>query len=101
MSTATLLLKGKEYELPVTKGRKGISESMSTALRAKSGAITLDPGYGNPGSCNSAVTFSTASGHPPIPRLSVEEWLARRASSKSVISSQRPPAFGGGAPGIR
>jgi citrate synthase I (hexameric type) len=57
MSTATLLLKGKEYELPVIEGTEGETAIDITSLRAKSGAITFDPGYVNTGSCASAVTF--------------------------------------------
>ena len=57
MSTATLLLKGKEYELAVIEGTEGETAIDITALRAKTGAITFDPGYGNTGSCASAVTF--------------------------------------------
>jgi citrate synthase len=57
MSTATLLLKGKEYELPVVEGAEGETAIDITSLRAKSGAITFDPGYANTGSCASAITF--------------------------------------------
>ena len=57
MSTAKLTLEGKEYELPVTVGSEGEVAVDITKLRATSGAITLDPGYGNTGSCQSAVTF--------------------------------------------
>jgi citrate synthase len=57
MSTATLLLKGKEYELPVIEGTEGETAIDITSLRAKSGAITFDPAYVNTGSCASAVTF--------------------------------------------
>ena len=57
MSTATLLLKGKEYELPVIEGTEGETAIDITSLRAKSGAITFDPGYVNTGSCASAITF--------------------------------------------
>ena len=57
MSTATLLLKGKEYELPVIEGTEGETAIDITSLRAKTGAITFDPGYGNTGSCSSAITF--------------------------------------------
>ena len=57
MSTATLLLKGKEYELPVIEGTEGETAIDITSLRAKTGAITFDPGYVNTGSCASAVTF--------------------------------------------
>jgi citrate synthase len=57
MSTATLLLKGKEYELPVIEGSEGETAIDITSLRATSGAITFDPGYANTGSCASAITF--------------------------------------------
>jgi len=57
MSTATLLLKGKEYELPVMEGSEGETAIDITSLRTKTGAVTFDPGYGNTGSCASAITF--------------------------------------------
>jgi citrate synthase len=57
MSNATLLLKGKEYELPVLEGTEGEMAIDITSLRAKTGAITYDPAYVNTGSCASAVTF--------------------------------------------
>ncbi len=57
MSIATLLLKGKEYDFPVLEGTEGETAIDITSLRAKSGAITLDPGYANTGSCTSAITF--------------------------------------------
>jgi citrate synthase len=55
--TATLILKGKEYELPVTTGSEGEVGIDITKLRIITGAITLDNGYGNTGSCESAITF--------------------------------------------
>jgi citrate synthase len=57
VNTATLLLKGKEYELPVVEGTENEVAIDVTSLRAKTGAITLDPGYANTGSCSSAITF--------------------------------------------
>ena len=50
-------MKGKEYELPVIEGSEGETAIDVTALRAKTGAITFDPGYANTGSCASAITF--------------------------------------------
>lgn len=55
--TATLGLRGKNYELPVVVGSEGEVGVDITKLRAQSGAITLDEAYGNTGSCESAVTF--------------------------------------------
>ncbi|MCE1187685.1 MAG: citrate synthase [Ignavibacteria bacterium] len=57
METAKLILRGKEYDLPVLEGTEHEVGIDVTALRAKSGAITFDPGYGNTGSCTSTVTF--------------------------------------------
>jgi citrate synthase len=57
MTTAKLILEGKEHELPlVTGSEKEVGVDIGT-LRARSGAITLDPGYGNTGACQSAITF--------------------------------------------
>jgi citrate synthase len=57
MSTAKLILDGKEYEFPVTVGSEGEVGIDISKLRDKTGAITLDDGYGNTGSCKSAITF--------------------------------------------
>jgi citrate synthase len=57
MKTAKISVEGKEVDLPVTIGAEGeIGIDIST-LRAKTGAVTLDPGFGNTGACESAVTF--------------------------------------------
>jgi citrate synthase len=52
-----LTLDGKEYELPVIVGSEGEVGLDISQLRSQSGAITFDPGYGNTGACESAVTF--------------------------------------------
>jgi len=57
MSTAKLGLDGNEYELPTTEGSEGEVGIDIASLRKQSGAITLDTGYGNTGSCKSAITF--------------------------------------------
>ena len=54
---ARLSLDGKDYELPVVRGSEGEVGVDIAQLRAHSGAITLDPGYGNTGACESAITF--------------------------------------------
>jgi citrate synthase len=54
---AKLSLDGKDYELPVVVGSEGEVGVDITQLRAKSGAITLDQGYGNTGACESSITF--------------------------------------------
>ena len=55
--TAKLEIEGKVYELPIVEGSEGEKAVDISALRAKSGFITLDDGYGNTGSCKSAITF--------------------------------------------
>ena len=57
MSTAKLNLDGKEYELPIVVGAEDEVGLDISKLRAQSGAVTLDQGYGNTGSCRSAITF--------------------------------------------
>ena len=57
MKTATLTLAGQEFEFPVLEGTEGEVGIDFTKLRSKTGAIALDPGYGNTGSCTSTITF--------------------------------------------
>src|SRR5258707_13917918 len=55
--TATITVNDKKVELPVVEGtEKEIGLDISK-LRAQTGAITLDPGFGNTGACESAITF--------------------------------------------
>lgn len=55
--TAKLEIDGKTYELPIVEGTEGEKAVDISKLRAESGVITLDDGYGNTGSCQSAITF--------------------------------------------
>ncbi len=55
--TAKLTVDGKTLELPIVTGTEGERGIDITSLRAKTGLITLDPGYANTGSCKSAITF--------------------------------------------
>lgn len=57
MDTAKLILKDKEYEFPLVEGSEGEVGIDFTKLRAQTGAISFDPGYGNTGSCLSEITF--------------------------------------------
>ncbi len=57
MTNATLTLDGTSYDLPVVVGSEGEVGIDASKLRAQSKAIMLDPGYGNTGSCTSAITF--------------------------------------------
>jgi citrate synthase len=55
--SARLTLDGKDYEFPTVVGTEGEVGIEIATLRASSNAITLDPGFGNTGSCKSAITF--------------------------------------------
>ncbi|WP_461532144.1 citrate synthase [Sinomicrobium sp.] len=55
--TATLEYNGVKYEFPVTVGTENEIAMDIKTLRAQSGMITLDPGYKNTGSCESAITY--------------------------------------------
>ena len=56
MSTATLVLGDHRYALPVVVGSEDEVGIDIRRLRSSSGSITLDPGYGNTGSCQSSST---------------------------------------------
>jgi len=55
--TATLEFEGKKYEFPVIKGSEDELAIDIKTLRGTSGIVTIDPGYKNTGSCESAITF--------------------------------------------
>ena len=55
--TAELIIDGKSLTLPTTTGSEGEVGIDIATLRASTGCITLDPGYGNTGACKSAITF--------------------------------------------
>jgi citrate synthase len=56
-STVTLRFNNAEYELPLVQGSEGELAVDIQHLRDSSGLITLDPSYGNTGSCTSAITY--------------------------------------------
>ena len=56
-NTAELKLNGKTYTLPTVEGSEKELAVDVSQLRAQSGYITLDDGYGNTGSCKSKITF--------------------------------------------
>lgn len=55
--TAEIRIKDKTITLPVLEGSEGEKGIDITELRQQTGYITLDPGYGNTGSCKSSITF--------------------------------------------
>ena len=54
---AKLDIDGKVIELPIVEGTEQERGLDISKLRTSTGYITLDDGYGNTGSCQSAVTF--------------------------------------------
>jgi citrate synthase len=57
LGTATLEYDGKTITLPIVKGSEGEVGIDIRQLRARTGLVTLDPGFGNTGACRSAITF--------------------------------------------
>ncbi len=56
--TATLEIEGKKYEFPIVEGTENELGIDIKNLRASTnGVVTIDPGYKNTGSCESAITF--------------------------------------------
>ncbi|MBL7472781.1 citrate synthase [Robertkochia sediminum] len=81
---ATLEYSGKKYEFPVVKGTEDELAIDIKRLRSETGMITIDPGYKNTGSCESAITY--LDGEQGILRYrgySIEE-LAEKASFLEV-----------------
>ena len=54
---AKLELEGTTYELPIITGTQNEKAIDISKLRADSGYITLDTGFGNTGSVQSDITF--------------------------------------------
>jgi citrate synthase len=54
---ATLRVGDNDYQLPIVTGSEGERAVDIRSLRSQSGLITLDPGYANTGSCESAITY--------------------------------------------
>jgi citrate synthase len=55
--TAKYLFNGVEHDLPMIVGSEDEQAPDITSFRIKTGLITLDPGFANTGSCQSAITF--------------------------------------------
>jgi len=57
IKTAELTYDGRHVTLPVVVGTENETAFDISKLRSSLKAITLDPGFGNTGSCTSAITF--------------------------------------------
>ena len=57
---AKLIIGEKSYEFPIVTGTENESAIDIASLRAVTGGLTtIDPGFKNTGSCESAITFLT------------------------------------------
>ncbi len=56
-NTATIEFEGKKYDFPVIQGSEDELAIDIKTLRGTTGMVTIDPGYKNTGSCESAITF--------------------------------------------
>ena len=56
-NTAEIKVDGKTLVLPVIEGTENEKAIDISSLRAESGVITIDPGFKNTGSTQSAITF--------------------------------------------
>ena len=54
---ASITFDGRSAELPLIRGSEGELAADISKLRAETGLITMDPGYGNTGSTRSAITY--------------------------------------------
>jgi citrate synthase len=55
--TASLTFGDRSVQLPVIRGSEDEAAVDISKLRAETGLITMDTGYGNTGSCTSAITY--------------------------------------------
>ncbi len=57
LESAELRFRDKTVTLPVIAGSEGALAIDIAKLRADTGLVTYDPGFGNTGACKSAITF--------------------------------------------
>jgi len=55
--TARISFDGRDLEMPVIRGTEDEMAVDISKLRAETGLVTMDVGYGNTGSCSSAITY--------------------------------------------
>ena len=56
-NSGTIRIGNENFDFPIIEGTEGERALDTRALRAKSGCITFDEGYGNTGSCLSEISF--------------------------------------------
>ncbi len=77
--SAELRLGDKTISLPIIEGSEGERAIDISKLRSETGYITLDPGYANSGSCQSAITFIDGEKASSVPRIPIDV-LAERSN---------------------
>ena len=55
--TARITFDGRDLEMPVLRGSEDEMAVDISRLRSETGLVTMDVGYGNTGSCSSAITY--------------------------------------------
>lgn len=86
MSDVKLTIDGDDYEFPVVEGSEGEIGIDIAELRGSSGAVALDPGYGNTGSCQSSITYIDGENGVLRYRGYPIEELAEEVSFEEVIN---------------
>jgi citrate synthase len=85
--TAKLIIGDNSYEFPLVKGSENeVAINIKTLRGATNGVITIDPGYKNTGSCESAITF--LDGEKGILRYrgySIEELAKKSRFFRSIL----------------
>ena len=85
MSKVKLTLDGTDHEFPLVEGSENEVGIDIAKLRGTTGAVTLDPGYGNTGSCQSAITYIDGENGVLRYRGYPIEELAEKVSFEEVI----------------
>ena len=80
-ATASLRTGERTLELPVVVGTAGEHAIDISSLCSQTGYITLDEGYGNTGSCQSAITYMARRGSSAITAYPSRCWPKRATSS--------------------
>ena len=83
-----LQIEDRTIDLPVVVGSEDEHSIDISKLRAETGYITLDEGYGNTGACQSAITY--IDGDKGIHRyrgVPIEVWRRKAASSRPPFCS--------------
>ena len=86
MSNAKVTLNGTDYEFPLVEGSEGEVGIDVARLRGSTGVVALDPGYGNTGSCQSAITYIDGENGVLRYRGYPIEQLAEQLSFEEVIN---------------